>query len=164
MQNIDSLDRKIMGMIADDARIPFLEIARECNLSGAAIRQRVQKLTAMGVIKGSQFVFDPLELGYETCAFIGVFLKDPSDFDRVTAELNKIPEVVECHYTTGNYDMFIKLYACSNHHLLSIIHDRLQPLGLQRTETIISFNEAIHRQIPIPLTAMADDKEREVEA
>lgn len=150
MQNIDSLDQQILSLIADNARIPFLEVARACHVSGAAIHQRVQKLTNMGVIKGSQFVFDPVALGYDTCAFIGIFLKDPTDFDRVTAELHKIPEVVECHYTTGNYDMFIKLYARNNHHLLSIIHDKLQPIGLQRSETIISFNEAIKRQFPMP--------------
>ena len=148
--NIDALDEQILKMIAGNARIPFLEVARACHVSGAAIHQRIQKLVQQGVIKGSQFIFDPEALGYETCAFVGLFLKDPSDFDRVVAELHKIPEVVECHYTTGTYDMFIKIYARNNHHMLSIIHDNLQPLGLQRSETIISFNEAIKRQLPVP--------------
>lgn len=148
--NIDALDEQILKMIADNARIPFLEVARECHVSGAAIHQRIQKLVQQGIIKGSQFVFDPEALGYGTCAFVGLFLKDPSDFDHVVEELHNIPEVVECHYTTGTYDMFIKIYAHNNHHLLSIIHDKLQPLGLQRSETIISFNEAIKRQLPIP--------------
>ena len=153
MQNLDALDEQILSMIADNARIPFLEVARVCHVSGAAIHQHIQKLTQMGVIKGSQFVFDPEALGYGTCAFVGLFLKDPSDFDRVVAELRCIPEVVECHYTTGNYDIFIKIYAHNNHHLLSIIHDKLQPLGIQRSETIISFNEAFNRQFPVPNTA-----------
>ena len=148
--NIDALDEQILKMIAGNARIPFLEVARACHVSGAAIHQRIQKLVQQGVIKGSQFIFDPEALGYETCAFVGLFLKDPSDFNRVVAELHKIPEVVECHYTTGTYDMFIKIYARNNHHMLSIIHDKLQPLGLQRSETIISFNEAIKRQLPVP--------------
>ena len=148
--NIDALDEQILKMIAGNARIPFLEVARACHVSGAAIHQRIQKLVQQGAIKGSQVIFDPEALGYETCAFVGLFLKDPSDFDRVVAELHKIPEVVECHYTTGTYDMFIKIYARNNHHMLSIIHDKLQPLGLQRSETIISFNEAIKRQLPVP--------------
>lgn len=148
--HLDDLDQKILSMIADDARVAFLEVARECNVSGAAIHQRVQKLTSMGVLKGSQYVIDPELIGYTTCAFIGLFLKDPSDFDRVVDELRQIPEVVECHYTTGDYDIFIKMYARDNHHLLSIIHDRLQPIGIQRSETIISFNEAFKRQMPIP--------------
>ncbi|MBQ8009364.1 MAG: Lrp/AsnC ligand binding domain-containing protein [Bacteroidaceae bacterium] len=153
---LDALDKKILNMIAADARVPFLEVARACNVSGAAIHQRVQKLTAQGVLKGSQFIVDPESVGFETCAYIGLYLKDPSSFDHVTEELKKIPEVVECHYTTGKYDMFIKLYARNNHHLLSIIHDKLQPLNLARTETLISFNEAIIRQLPVE-TITADE-------
>ena len=129
---LDSLDKKILRLIAEDARIPFLEVARACNVSGAAIHQRIQKLTNMGVLKGSQFLIDPEKIGYETCAYIGLYLKDPETFDEVVEELKKIPEVVECHYTTGGFDMFIKIYAQNNHHLLNIIHDKLQPLGLSR--------------------------------
>lgn len=136
-------------MISEDARIPFLEVARACNVSGAAIHQRIQKLTSLGVIKGSQFIIDPEKIGYETCAYIGLYLKDPGTFDRVVEELKKIPEVVECHYTTGGYDLFIKLFARNNHDLLTIIHDRLQPLGLSRSETIVAFNAVIDRQLPV---------------
>lgn len=147
---LDSLDKKILRLIAEDARIPFLEVARACNVSGAAIHQRIQRLTNMGVIKGSQFIIDSEKIGYETCAYVGLFLKDPESFDSVVASLRLIPEVVECHYTTGGYDLFIKLYAKNNHHLLDIIHDKLQPLGLARSETIVAFNAAIDRQLPIP--------------
>ncbi len=146
---LDTLDKKILRLIANDARIPFLEVARACKVSGAAIHQRIQRLTAMGVLKGSKFIIDPEAIGYETCAYIGLYLKNPEKFDAVLAELRKIPEVVECHYTTGGFDMFIKIYAINNHHLLSIIHDKLQPLGLSRSETIISFNAAIDRSLPI---------------
>jgi Lrp/AsnC family transcriptional regulator for asnA, asnC and gidA len=92
--NIDALDEKILKIIASDARIPFLEVARACNVSGAAIHQRVQRLTKLGVLKGSQYLLDPEKIGYETCAYMGLFLKDPSDFDRVVEELRNIPEVV----------------------------------------------------------------------
>lgn len=152
---LDALDKKILELVIADARIPFLEVARACNVSGAAIHQRIQKLTNIGILKGSQFNIDPEKIGYETCAFIGLYLKDPEKFDDVVEELRKIPEVVECHYTTGGYDMFIKLYAYNNHHLLNVIHDKLQPLGLSRSETIISFNEAINR--PITIVDKKDD-------
>lgn len=152
---LDALDKKILELVIADARIPFLEVARACNVSGAAIHQRIQKLTNIGILKGSQFNIDPEKIGYETCAFIGLYLKDPEKFDNVVEELRKIPEVVECHYTTGGYDMFIKLYAYNNHHLLNVIHDKLQPLGLSRSETIISFNEAINR--PITIVDRKDD-------
>ena len=152
---LDALDKKILELVIADARIPFLEVARACNVSGAAIHQRIQKLTNIGILKGSQFNIDPEKIGYETCAFIGLYLKDPEKFDDVVEELRKIPEVVECHYTTGGYDMFIKLYAYNNYHLLNVIHDKLQPLGLSRSETIISFNEAINR--PITIVDRKDD-------
>ena len=146
---IDKLDVQILRMIAENARVPFLEVARACDVSGAAIHQRIQKLVNLGILKGSQYLIDPEKIGYETCAYIGLYLKDPEQFDEVTEALRKIPEVVECHFTTGGYDMFIKIYARNNHHLLSIIHDKLQPLGLARSETIISFHKAIKRQMPI---------------
>lgn len=136
-------------MVAEDARIPFLEVARACNVSGAAIHQRMQKLTNIGILKGSQFIIDPEMIGYDTCAYIGLCLKDPEKFNVVLEELKRIPEVVECHYTTGSFDMFIKIYAFNNRHLLDIIHDKLQPLGLSRSETLISFNAAICRQLPV---------------
>ena len=148
-QLLDYLDRQILKLISQDARIPFLEVARACNVSGAAIHQRVAKLTNLGIIKGSQFIIDPEKIGYETCAYVGLYLKNPEQFDHVVDELKKIPGVVECHYTTGGMDMFIKIYASNNHHLLEIIHDKLQPLGLSRSETIISFNAAINRQLPL---------------
>lgn len=158
---LDSLDKKILRMIAQDARIPFLEVARACNVSGAAIHQRIQKLVSSGVLQGSQFIINPEKIGYETCAYVGLYLKDPEDFDKVLDKLRRIPEVVECHYTTGGYDMFLKIYALNNHHLLNIIHDKLQPLGLSRSETIVSFNAVIDRQLPIP---DYDDEEEEEEA
>ena len=155
---LDALDRKILQLISSDARIAFLEVARACNVSGAAIHQRIQKLTSMGILRGSKFIIDPEKIGYETCAYIGLNLKNPESFDEVLNKLKEIPEVVECHYTTGDFDMFIKIYAINNHHLLNIIHDKLQPLGLSRSETIISFNSAISRQLPIIDIPIDDDE------
>ena len=160
-QLLDYLDRQILKLISQDARIPFLEVARACNVSGAAIHQRVAKLTNLGIIKGSQFIIDPEKIGYETCAYVGLYLKNPEQFDHVVDELRKIPEVVECHYTTGGFDMFIKLYARNNHHLLNVIHDKLQPLGLSRSETIISFNAIIDRQLPISELPVEDKDDAE---
>ena len=136
---LDELDYKILKLVASNARIPFLEVARECNVSGAAIHQRVQKLTNLGILKGSEYIIDSNKIGFETCAYMGFYLKNPGDFSHV----------VECHFTTGQYDMFIKLFARNNQHLLEIIHTKLQPIGLSRTETLISFREIFRRQLPI---------------
>ncbi len=146
---LDLLDYKILKMLSINARKPYLEIARECNVSGAAVHQHIQKLYNLGVLKGSESLIDPSSVGYDTCAYIGFFLTDPSKFDEVVEKLKEIPEVVECHFTTGKYDIFVKLYAHNNDHLLRIIHDKLQNLVAARTESLISFKEVFKRQIPI---------------
>ncbi len=146
---LDQLDEQILKMISENARVPFLEIARVCNVSGAAIHQRMQKLLNLGVIKGSEYIIDPESIGFDTCAYVGLYLKNPETFDKVIEELKKIPEVVECHVISGRYDLFIKLYAMNNHSLMNVIHQKLQPLGLTSTETLISFNEVFKRQVPV---------------
>ncbi len=146
---LDSLDQKILEMLSLNARKPYLEIARECGVSGAAIHQRIQKLYSTGIIKGSESLIDPTAVGYDTCAYIGFFLNDSSKFDEIVSKLKDIPEVVECHLTTGKYDILIKLFAKNNNHLLHIIQSKIQSLGLARTETLISFKEVFRRQIPI---------------
>ncbi len=147
---IDELDRKILKLITGNARIAFLEVARMCGVSGAAIHQRVQRLMNIGVIKGSEFILSPTKVGYQTCAFIGVFLKEAGSFNQVVAAMEKIPEIVECHYTTGRYAIFIKIYARSNEHMKYILSDRIQQIpGIASTETIISLEETFKRQIEI---------------
>ncbi len=147
--DLDELDGKILKIISENARIPFLEVARNCGVSGAAIHQRVQKLTQLGIIKGSEFILDAEKIGYETCAYVGLFLASPTSFDTVVPELEKIPEVVECYYTTGKYDLLIKVYAKNNKDLLRIIHGQLQPLGLARTETLMCFKDAFRKKLPV---------------
>lgn len=151
-RTFDNLDYKILSLLYENARRPFLEIARECNVSGAAIHQRVAKLIEMGAIKGFDTKIDPEVVGFNTCAYVGLHLKDADKYKEIVDKLEQIPEIVECHYTTGKYDIFIKIFAQSNEHLLDLIHDRLQPLGVSRTESLISFKEVFRRNVPIPET------------
>jgi Lrp/AsnC family transcriptional regulator, regulator for asnA, asnC and gidA len=148
---IDKLDKKILQLISQDARIPFLEVARECNVSGAAIHQRIQKLRNIGVIKGSEFVIDTYKVGFQTCAYIGIILSDIKLFESVVENIKLIPEVVECHYATGKYSMFVKIYAKDNKHLLHIILERLTLIeGISHTETFqISLDEIFCRQLSV---------------
>jgi Lrp/AsnC family transcriptional regulator, regulator for asnA, asnC and gidA len=147
---IDSLDRKILSIIKKNARVPFLEVGRECGVSGAAIHQRVQRLTRMGIIAGAEFILDPKKVGYHTCAYIGIFLEKASLFNEVVNKLEQIPEITECHYTTGNYAIFIKVFTRDNEHLKSILTDNLQAInGISRTETFISLEESFRRQLPV---------------
>jgi Lrp/AsnC family transcriptional regulator, regulator for asnA, asnC and gidA len=147
---IDNLDKKILDIITKNARIPYLEVARECGVSGAAIHQRVQRLIRIGVIRGSEFKVDPVMVGFKTCAYIGIFLDHPGHFREVVDKFKDIPEIIECHYTTGNYSLFIKVYTRDNEHLRMILTDTIQNInGIVRTETLISLEESINRQIPV---------------
>ncbi len=147
---IDELDEKILRLITKNARIPFLEVARECGVSGAAIHQRVQRLLNIGVITGSEFIVNPQKLGYGTCAYMGINLEKAKFHKQVVEALNKIPEIVECHYVTGQYAIFIKIQTKTNKHLKKIIDEVFQEIeGMARTETFISLEMDFKRQVPI---------------
>ena len=137
-QKLDKLDVKLLKMLSENARKPYLEIARETGVSGAAIHQRMAKLQSLGIVKGTETLIDPASIGYETTAYLGVFLRDPSRFDEILAKLQQIPEIVECHLITGQYDLLLKVYARNNEDLLNFIHTKIFTLNLGRTETNIS--------------------------
>ncbi|MDE5608714.1 MAG: Lrp/AsnC ligand binding domain-containing protein [Muribaculaceae bacterium] len=150
MEKIDTLDRKILEIIMHNARIPSKDVALVCGVSRAAVHQRIQRLIDMGVITGSGYNVSPKSLGYHTCTYIGVNLVRGAMYRDVVPELEKVPEVVECHYTTGPYSMLIKLYARDNEHLMEILHDKIQMInGVTTTETLISLDHSIQRQIPV---------------
>lgn len=147
---IDNLDRKILDIVVRNARIPSKDIAVECGVSRAAIHQRIQRLIDLDVITGSGYHVDPKVLGFATCTYIGVNLERGAMYRNVVPELLKIPEIVECHFTTGPYTMLIKLYARDNEHLMGLLNDKIQMIpGVTGTETLISLDESINREIPI---------------
>ncbi|MDA3893475.1 MAG: Lrp/AsnC ligand binding domain-containing protein [Salinivirgaceae bacterium] len=149
-QHIDDLDKKILTLVSKNARVPYLEVARECNVSGAAIHQRIQRLIKMGVITGSEFIINPKSVGLSTCAYMGIYLQKAALFNEVLTKLKEIPEIVECHYTTGEYSLFIKVVTRDNEHLKDILGTRLQKIdGIERTETFISLEENFKRQFTI---------------
>ncbi len=148
--DIDELDEKILKLITQNARIPFLEVARECGVSGAAIHQRVQRLLNLGVVIGSEFIVNPQKLGYNTCAYMGIHLDKAKFHTQVVEALAKIPEIIECHYTTGQYAIFVKIQTKTNKHLKQLIDERLQEIeGIARTETFMSLEMEFKRQVPI---------------
>ena len=157
MEKIDNLDKKILNIIMKNARIASKDVAVECGVSRAAIHQRIQRLIEIGVITGSGYHVDPNTLGYNTCTYIGVSLERGSLYRDVEKEFEKIPEVVECHYTTGPYSMLLKVYAQDNQHLMNLLNDRILIIpGVTETETLISLEQSIDRQINIQL----DDTEK----
>lgn len=147
---IDGIDKKILRYLMEDARRPILEIARNIGISGAAIHQRLRKLEKSGLIAGSKFVINPKILGYTTMAYIGIFLDKAMSNPKAVKALEKIPEVLECHYTTGNWSILIKVLCRDNEHLMQVLNKDIQQIeGVSRTETFISLNQQIDRQISI---------------
>ncbi len=150
MKKVDLLDLKILQIISVDARVPFKEVAEVCGVSRAAIHQRVQRLTEAGIITGSGYDVCPKHIGYSTCTFVGIKLERGSMYKEVAAELAKIPEIVECHFTTGPYTVLIKLYSRDNEHLMKLLNNRIQEIsGVISTETLISLEQSFTRQVPI---------------
>ncbi len=150
MDKIDNLDKKILSILSKNARIAFKDVAAECNVSRAAIHQRVQHLIEGDVIMGSGFDVNPKSLGYSTCTYVGITLERGSMYRNVVERLQHIPEVVECHYTTGPYTMMVKLYARDNEQLMELLNGKLQDIpGVVATETLISLEQSIKREIPI---------------
>jgi Lrp/AsnC family transcriptional regulator for asnA, asnC and gidA len=147
---IDGIDKEILRDLMEDARKPILQIANKIGISGAAIHQRLRKLEQAGVIAGSKFVVNTKVLGYSTAAFIGIYLEKASNNPDVVKELKKIPEVLECHYTTGNWSILIKIICKDNEHLMQLLNKKIQPIkGVSRTETYISLEQQIERQIQL---------------
>ncbi|MRI01874.1 AsnC family transcriptional regulator [Kriegella sp. EG-1] len=147
---IDGIDKKILKFLMNDARTPILEIARNIGISGAAIHQRLRKLESSGLMTGSKFIVNPKILGYTTMAYIGIFLDKAMSNPSAVKELEKIPEVLECHYTTGNWSILIKVLCKDNEHLMQLLNKKIQQIeGVSRTETFISLNQQINRQITI---------------
>ena len=150
MERIDKLDRKILEIISQNARIPFKDVAEICNVSRAAIHQRVQKMIEMKVIVGSGYHINPRVLGFNTCTYIGVKLERGSLYKDVVPEFEKIPEIVECHFTTGPYTMLIKMYARDNEHFMELLNGKIQEIpGVISTETLISLRQSIKKEIPV---------------
>ena len=150
MEKIDQLDKKILSILSKNARIPFKDVAAECNVSRAAIHQRVQRLIDNDVITGSGFDVNPKSLGYSTCTYVGLNLERGSMYKDVVKRLVNIPEIVECHFTTGPYTMLVKLYARENEQLMHLLNGRLQSIpGVVATETLISLEQSIKREIPV---------------
>ncbi|WP_397364472.1 Lrp/AsnC ligand binding domain-containing protein [Olleya sp. R77988] len=147
---IDGIDKKILRALMEDARTPVLEIARQVGISGAAIHQRLRKLEKSKLIAGSKFVINPKVLGYSTMAFVGIYLDKAISNPDAVKQLKKIPEVLECHYTTGNWSILIKILCKDNEHLMHLLNSEIQSIeGVSRTETFISLDQQIDRQIKI---------------
>lgn len=150
VNDLDQLDRQILAILMENAKIPYTEIAKQLFVSGGTIHVRMKKLEEAGIVNGYQLNVDHNKLGYDIAAFLGIYLDKSSLYDQVAASLHEIPEVVGAHYTTGLYNIFAKIICKDTNHLRSVLHDKIQKIeGIQRTETFISLQESINRSVPI---------------
>ena len=147
---IDSLDKQILSILMRDATIPYTEIAKELIISGGTVHVRMKKLHEMGVVVSANLIIDPAKIGYDICAFLGIFLEKGSEYNKAVDAMKKIEEIVELHYTTGAYSMFAKIICKDTQNLRQVLNEKIQAIpGVQRTETFISLEESIKRQIQI---------------
>lgn len=150
MSRIDDIDRKILALLLEDAQMPYTEVAKKVFVSPGTVHVRMKKLVDLGIVTGSQLKINYTQLGYDVKAFLGVFLEKGALYDDVVDELNQVPEITNIDYTTGNYAMFVKILCRDTKHLREVLHDKVQKVeGIARTETIISLNEDVNRNVAI---------------
>lgn len=149
---IDKLDREILGILMKDAKVPYTDIAKRLIVSPGTIHVRMKRMERLGIVRGATLILDPEKIGYDMTSFVGIYLVKGSVYNEVIKEIDKIPEIIEAHFTTGEYSIFIKVVCRNTEHLREVINDKLQPInGISRTETIISLGESIKKQVPIDL-------------
>ena len=146
--DIDNVDLKILSLLTEDAKMPYTEVAKKVFVSGGTVHVRMRKLEEMGIVQGTTLKMDYSKMGYDITAFLGIYLEKSSLYDSVIKKLYNIPEIVKVHYTTGNYNIFVKLHCRDTNHLKDVLHDKIQKVeGIERTETIISLEESLNRHI-----------------
>ena len=149
---IDKLDREILGILMKDAKVPYTDIAKSLIVSPGTIHVRMKRMERLGIVRGATLILDPAKIGYDMTSFVGIYLVKGSVYKEVIKEIDKIPEIIEAHFTTGEYSIFIKVVCRNTEHLREVINDQLQPInGISRTETIISLGESIKKQVPVNL-------------
>lgn len=147
---IDYTDKRILQELMFDARIPFMDLAKKLKVSNSLVHQRVKKLKDRGIIQGSGIKIDPSKLGYLSCAYTGIVLKEAKFCEEVANALEKVPEVVECHYVSGKYALFVKLFALDNDHMRIVLYEKLHQInGVSSTDTFMSFKTYFDREIGI---------------
>ena len=147
--HLDKIDKEIIYMLMDNAKTSLAHISKNVGISTTAVHQRIKKLENAGVIENSISFLNPRKIGYKVVTFIGVFLDQPSHYHDAIKALNEIDEVVEAHYTTGNYTIFLKVLCKDNDHLMEILNKIQKLKGVTRTETFISLEQSISRQLKV---------------
>jgi len=141
-------DIKILNELLKNSRTTTTKIAEHVSISNVATQQRITKMEKNGLIKGYTAVLDYQKLGFKTTSYIGIFLEKAKYYPEVIDKLSRVPEILEAHFTTGNYSIFAKIIARDNIHLMEILSEQIQNIdGIARTETFISLQEGINKPL-----------------
>ena len=147
---IDNTDLKILEILMQDAKRPYTEVAKKVNVSQGTVHVRMNKMEDAGILEKTTLRINYAKLGYDITAFIGIYLEKSALYDMVLNKLRGIPEITNIHYTTGNYSMFVKIHCRDTNHLKEVLHDKMQQVeGIERTETMISLEESLDRDLKL---------------
>lgn len=147
---MDGIDKILLNELMVDGRKSINQLSKIVGISGAAVHQRLKKLEKAELISGSQIIINPKKMGYSTLAFVGIYLNKAMSNPLAVEELKKINEVIECHYTTGDWSVLVKILCKNNEHLMALLNNHIQKIeGVSRTETFISLDQQIGRQLKL---------------
>jgi Lrp/AsnC family transcriptional regulator, regulator for asnA, asnC and gidA len=145
---LDLVDKGIINALQLDAKTPYAEIGKQLYVSAGTIHARIKKLERLGILKKTTVQVNYGLIGYDITCFLGIYLNKSSMYNNAKKELEKIPEIISVHYTTGQYSMFVKLICTDTNHLRIVLHDKIQKIeGIQRTETLLSLEQSIDRPL-----------------
>lgn len=145
---LDDVDFKILGLLSDNAQMPYTEVAKKLNISPGTVHARIKKMKNLGVIKGATLNLDYSKIGWKMTIFLGVYLRETMLYKKVIDELTKVPEIVKIHHSTGKYDIFAKMHAKDSMHYRQIYQEAILTIkGIKGVESFISVEENMSRHI-----------------
>ncbi|MEM1214395.1 MAG: Lrp/AsnC family transcriptional regulator [Bacteroidota bacterium] len=149
-EQLDPTDARILNELTKDARIPYVQLAKKLRISNTSVHQRLRRLRESGLLQQAIYRVDPWKLGYRTSAYTMIMIENARLHRQIEEALAKIPEVVECVNIAGRYELMVRIFARDNRHLRDIIYERIQTIeGVEGTNTIIAFETAFHRAVPL---------------
>jgi len=149
---LDTTDHEILRRLTANARLSFVQLAKDLGISNSMVHQRVNKLRQYEVIHQATYHLNPEKLGYNTVAYSRIIVMEARFIPEIINSLKQIKEVIECNNVTGKYALILKVIAKSNQHLRQVLYEKVHPIkGVEGTDTIIVFETAFQRNVPISL-------------
>jgi Lrp/AsnC family leucine-responsive transcriptional regulator len=154
---LDATDRRLLTLLARDARVSQRHLGRELGMSPPAIGERIARLERLGVIRGYTVALDWSALGYVTC-YLAVSAMQGAEQGPIMAKLAELPEVEDVAVITGSIDMLARVRVRDHPHLRELLLDQVWQIpGVQRTETFLTLAEVTRQGFLADLTGDGDE-------